>query len=81
MILLFVLFGLLGAFLSYSTYFSAKVSKGLTIPQLYDLVYTDPIGDPMLFYTFYNLFWCRISLIVSWTLAIGFGGAVYAFIR
>ena len=77
MIPLFVTYGLLLVFLSYSTYFTAKVSKGLSIPLLYTLVYGDRIEDPLLYYTFYNLFWCRISLMVAWTLAAVFGGIVY----
>jgi len=80
MIPLFVLFGLLGIFLSYSTYFSARLSKGLSLPQLYDLVYGRPIGNELLHYTFYNLLWCRIMIMLAWTLALGFGGAVYAII-
>jgi hypothetical protein len=81
MITLFILFGLLGIFLSYSTYFSAKVSKGLSICQLFNLTYANPIEDDLLHYTFHNLFWCRVSLVIAWVLALGFGGYVYAFLK
>jgi hypothetical protein len=81
MITLFVLFGLLSVFLSYSMYFSIRVSKGLPLQMLYNLVYGDPIEDYLLHHTFHNLFWCRVSLMVAWALAIGFGGAVYAFLK
>ena len=57
-----VLYGLLLGFLCYSSYFVTKVSKGLSVSKMYDLVYLDPIDDELLFYTFYNLFWCRMFL-------------------
>jgi hypothetical protein len=80
MIPLFVTFGLLLGFLSYSTYFSAKVSKGVSVPMLFGLVYGDPISDPLLYYTFYNLLWCRLFLMVAWCAALVLGGLIYGFL-
>jgi hypothetical protein len=77
MINLYIGFGLLFGFLSYSTYFSARVSKGLTIPQLYSLVYSNPIEDDLLHYTFRNLFLLRVCLIIAWIFALGLGGLIY----
>lgn len=77
MIYLCIVYGLTLGFLAYSSYFVLRVSKGLSMRMLYQLVIQTPVDDELLLYTFSNLFYCRLSLISAWLLVVGLGATYY----
>lgn len=77
MIYLCIVYGLILGFLAYSSYFVLRVSKGLSMGMLYQLVIKTPVEDELLLYTFSNLFYCRLSLLSAWLLVVGLGATYY----
>ena len=77
MIYLCIVYGLVLGFLAYSSYFALRVSKGLPMWLLYKLVIKEPVEDDLLFYTFSNLFYCRLALISAWLLVVSLGVTYY----